>query len=113
MTPKNTQKEQRFRNYNDFYAFYLKEHSKPATRLIHCLGTLVGIFVFIPAAIVTGRALLILAGVTFAYALLWTSHFLIEKNRPATFKYPFWSFISDFRMLFDTLTGKLSIKKTL
>ncbi len=47
------------------------------------------------------------AGVVFAYAMAWTGHFIIEKNRPATFKYPLWSFVSDFRMLSHMLRGRL------
>ncbi len=47
------------------------------------------------------------AGVVFAYAMAWTGHFVIEKNRPATFKYPLWSFVSDLRMLSHMLRGQL------
>jgi len=50
---------------------------------------------------------LALAALVVPYALAWVSHFFVEHNRPATFKYPFWSFAADFRMLGCALTGKL------
>lgn len=48
-----------------------------------------------------------LGGVVGAYAFAWTGHFLVEKNRPATFKYPVWSFLCDFRMWGQLVTGRL------
>ena len=79
--------------YREFWPFYLEEHSKPATRLIHFIGT---------------RAwwLLLLMPVA-GYGFAWYSHFFVEHNRPATFTYPFWSLFSDFRMFFVWLTGGL------
>lgn len=47
------------------------------------------------------------AGVVFAYGCAWAGHFGVEKNRPATFKYPIWSLAGDFRMWSHMLRGKL------
>ncbi|MEZ4813790.1 MAG: DUF962 domain-containing protein [Bdellovibrionota bacterium] len=100
----------KFNSYEEFYQFYLREHSKAQTRIFHCIGTLLGLgFLFF--AIWQHRWGLILWGFLAGYAVAWLSHFLIEKNRPATIKYPFYSFISDFRMLFDTVTNKLPLNK--
>jgi len=41
------------------------------------------------------------------YALAWFAHFVVEKNKPASFKYPFWSFISDFKMMWYMVTGRM------
>ena len=45
-------------------------------------------------------------GVIFAYACAWIGHFVIEKNRPATFQYPLWSLAGDFRMWGEMLIGR-------
>ena len=42
-----------------------------------------------------------------AYGLAWTSHFFIEHNKPATFKYPIFSFIGDHKMFVDLSTMRL------
>jgi hypothetical protein len=45
------------------------------------------------------------AGVV-GYAFAWIGHFFFEKNKPATFTYPVWSLMGDFRMFFEIVTGK-------
>jgi hypothetical protein len=93
-------------NYNEFWDFYVREHSKPLTRILHFIGTSLGIlllmwfvwqrmWLFIPLCFVCG------------YAFAWFAHFVVEKNRPATFKYPGWSFISDYKMMWYMLTGRM------
>jgi hypothetical protein len=41
------------------------------------------------------------------YGFAWVGHFFVEHNRPATFKYPFWSFIGDYKMVAMMLAGKM------
>ena len=96
----------RFPNYGEFFVYYVNAHSHPANRLMHLIGTVLGITVVI-AAFVMGRPLYALLFPVVAYSFAWTGHFLIEKNTPATFGHPMWSFISDFRMLALMLTGRL------
>ena len=96
----------RLQNYEDFWLFYLKEHAQPATRYIHYVGTTIGLIFFLTAVILL-KPWMILAGLVSGYFFAWLSHFLVEKNRPATFQYPLWSFYSDFRMYFLFVSGKL------
>jgi hypothetical protein len=102
-----TNNTQQFSSYNDFFVFYLGEHSKAGTRYMHLCGTVLGLAVLI-WAIVTGHYWWILLWPVIGYAFAWIGHFGIEGNRPATFGHPFWSFISDFKMVYLMLTGQLS-----
>jgi hypothetical protein len=102
----------KFNSFNEFYEFYLKEHSKPKTRFFHCLGSLIGLSCLV-FALISSQWALIFWGLLVGYGLAWLSHFIVEKNRPATIKYPLQSFAADFRMLLDTLTGRVPITKEL
>ena len=92
--------------YAEFWPFYLREHSRAATRWLHFVGTSLGLCSAASAAVL-GRASLVLGFPVIAYGMAWAGHFGIEKNRPATFKYPLWSLISDFRMLGLMAVGQL------
>jgi hypothetical protein len=95
-----------FQSYEEFFAFYVQQHSNLSNRLMHAAGTTLGIATAI-AAFVLGHPWFALLWIPIAYGFAWTGHFLLEKNTPATFGHPFWSFISDFRMLFLMATGRL------
>lgn len=99
-----------FASYDEFFDFYLKQHSDATNRALHAVGTISGVCVVI-AAFVTGHPWYALLFFPVGYGCAWTGHFLIEKNKPATFGHPFWSFISDFRMLGLMLTGKLNARR--
>ena len=96
----------RLRTFQEFWPFYLGEHSLPATRAIHFVGTTLA-FLDLGCGIATRDARFFLAAPVSAYACAWVSHFFIEKNRPATFTYPLWSLIGDFKMWAYMATGKI------
>lgn len=98
--------ERRFTSFAEFWPHYLSEHSKPVTRVLHYLGTLIAIGLLI-ALIATGRWWLFPLAFLPGYAFAWVGHFFFEKNRPATFTYPLWSFMGDWKMLALMLTGRL------
>ena len=98
---------ERITNYREFWPFYLTQHTKPLTRAWHMVGTVTGTALVVAVASGANVGLLLVAVIA-GYGPAWATHFLIEKNRPATFTYPVWSFISDYRMLAVWLTGGLS-----
>ena len=96
----------RFQNFKEFWPFYLSQHQNTTCRVLHYIGTSLGItlcsyfihhqlFLAIPLSFIPG------------YAFAWTGHYLFEKNRPATFQYPFYSFAGDFVMLYYFFHGKI------
>ena len=96
-----------FQSFGEFYPFYLSEHSDSTCRRLHFLGTgLVILTAFY--AVITGQFLLLLLLPFLGYGFAWIGHFVFEKNRPATFKYPFYSLLGDFVMFRDMLLGKVS-----
>ena len=96
-----------YRSFGEFWPYYLREHSKPRTRLLHYVGTsiVVGIAAF---ALLFGNLLWLLAIPLAGYGFAWLAHFVVERNRPATFTYPLWSLRADFRLYRIALTGGLA-----
>jgi hypothetical protein len=101
---------ERYATYSAFFDFYLSEHSLPATRAVHYLGSTCGIAALI-LTIATGWPGWIAVGLIAGYGCAWVGHFFIEHNRPATFKYPLWSFAGDYHMFFLWLTGQLGKRR--
>jgi hypothetical protein len=93
-------------NYTEFWDFYVQEHSKPLTRILHFIGTSLGL-VLLVWFVATGRWYYFPLFFIVGYAFAWLAHYVVEKNRPATFKHPFWSFISDFKMMWYMITGRM------
>jgi hypothetical protein len=94
-------------NYTEFWDFYASEHSLPLTRLFHFIGTTLGIALLI-FFVARGQWYFFPVFFIVAYAFAWYSHFFIEKNKPASFRYPFWSLISDFKMIWYMVTGRMA-----
>jgi hypothetical protein len=95
-----------FRNFGEFYPFYLSEHANRTSRRLHFTGSSVAI-ALIAAAIVTRWWWLLLVAMMQGYAFAWIGHYFFEHNRPATFKYPWLSLMGDWRLWWEILTGKI------
>jgi hypothetical protein len=95
-----------FRSFEEFYPYYLEEHSNRTNRRLHFVGTSIGLALFL-TAIFTFNPLWVLAALVVGYGFAWVGHFFFEHNKPATFQYPWMSYKGDWRMWWETLTGKI------
>jgi hypothetical protein len=97
----------KYQSFSEFYPFYLSQHQHPICIKLHYVGSCVALaslfyalfssqFIFVFFALVSG------------YSFAWIGHFFFEKNKPATFNYPLYSFMGDWVMFYQAITGKKS-----
>ena len=98
--------EARIASFREFWPFYVREHRLPITRALHFIGSTC-VLAIVAAAVVTGRPWLLVATPVLGYGFAWVGHFGFEKNRPAKFKYPVWSFFGDWVMYGKILSGTM------
>jgi hypothetical protein len=92
--------------FEQFWDFYVGEHKKKATRILHFIGTTAAVGCVAGGLLTKKRWLLLVAPVA-GYGPAWISHFFIEKNKPASFKYPLWSLQADFVMWWKMVRGEM------
>jgi hypothetical protein len=96
---------EKFRSFGEFYPFYLSEHGNRTSRRLHFAGTSVALALII-ASIITQKWWLIAVALVQGYAFAWVGHYFFEHNKPATFRYPGFSLMGDWRLWWDILTGR-------
>ncbi len=95
-----------FQSFEEFWPYYVGEHSDPRCRAMHYLGTGLSL-ACIGTAVVTANPLFLAAVPVVGYGAAWVGHFVFEKNTPATFEHPLWSLRGDLKMFGLALRGKM------
>ncbi len=106
MSESNAQEEKRYTSFQEFWPYYLGEHKLIACRALHYVGTVLSavlLIVLINQQMWAWLPMVLVAG----YGPAWIGHFVIEKNRPATFTYPWWSLLGDYKMFYMALRGQI------
>ena len=98
----------KFTSFKKFYPYYLSEHKLRINKILHIIGSLTSL-IFMISTIYIEKYKYIPISILCGYACAWIGHFIFEKNKPATFKYPIYSFIGDWVMLKDVLIGKVKL----
>jgi len=94
------------RSFAEFYPFYLGEHANRTCRRLHFVGSSLALLC-LATGLVRGQPVYVLYALLCGYGFAWVGHFAFEKNRPASFKRPLYSFIGDWVMYKDILRGKI------
>lgn len=103
----NTQiKESKHTSFAEFYSFYLSEHSNRTCRRLHFLGSSLALVCF-TLLVFTGELQYLLLALLSGYGCAWIGHFVFEKNKPASFKRPLYSFMGDWVMYKDIWIRKI------
>ena len=99
-----------FNSFAEFYPYYLSEHSNAMCRLLHFIGSslVLGLLAYCISA---EQAVYLWFVPVIGYGFAWVGHFFFEKNKPATFSYPFYSLLGDWVMFKDILIGRVSLVK--
>lgn len=100
----NTEKQ--FNSFSEFYPFYLSEHANLTCRRLHFIGSTL-VLALLAYVVVTGELVFLWLLPVIGYGFAWVGHFFFEKNRPATFKYPLYSFLGDWVMYKDIWVRKI------
>jgi hypothetical protein len=98
--------DQEIETFEQFWDYYVGEHKEKSTRILHFIGTTAAMGC-VAAGVLTRRRWLILVALLAGYGPAWFGHFFIEKNKPATFKYPLWSLRADFVMWWKMVKGEM------
>lgn len=97
----------KYQTFAEFYPYYLSEHANVTCRRLHFAGSVFGLYCLVMIVTTLNFSWLI-AALLVGYGCAWVGHFFFEHNKPATFQYPLYSFMGDWKMFWEILTRKIA-----
>lgn len=101
------------KNFEEYYQYYLTLHQKKETKIFHIIGNIATLLYILMIIFLSFKNLIFLSGMLIApfivYPFAWYSHLKIEKNKPAAWSNPIWAKMCDWRMIYEVITGKISL----
>jgi hypothetical protein len=101
--------DKKYHSFAEFYPFYLSQHQNKVCRQLHYLGSSIALLILL-LSLITQQFYGILVAIIAGYLFAWIGHFFFEKNKPATFQYPFYSLLADWVMLWQAICNRLRIE---
>jgi hypothetical protein len=101
--------DKKYHSFAEFYPFYLSQHQNKVCRQLHYLGSSIALLILL-LSLITQQFYGILVAIIAGYLFAWIGHFFFEKNKPATFQYPFYSLLADWVMLWQAIFNRLRIE---
>jgi hypothetical protein len=96
----------RYRILAEFWPQYVREHSRAGTRWLHFAGN-TNLLLWLLLALWRRDLRLVVWAVASSYGLAWIGHFGVERNIPATFRYPVMAAICDLLMYVKMWRGMM------
>jgi hypothetical protein len=96
----------RYRDLQEFWPDYVREHRRPLTRQLHFIGT-TNLLIWVFLALMRRSPRRLAFAVASSYALAWIGHFFVERNLPATFRFPLKAGLCDLKMYLLTWKGAM------
>lgn len=90
----------------EFWPYYVREHSQAGTRWLHFIGN-TNLLIWLIVAILNWSLIYLAIAIVSSYMIAWIGHFFIEKNIPATFRYPLKAGICDIVMYYKMWRGEM------
>jgi hypothetical protein len=98
----------RFETFEDFYPYYISEHSHPDNRRLHVIGTglaLLCLTQVVMWGVIGGFWSLVWAAI-FGFGFAAASDHFIAKIKPTALTHPAYSLMADFKMFWEVVTRK-------
>src|SRR5688500_5518087 len=98
----------KYASFNEFYQYYLSQHQHIMSQRMHFVGCALALLLLIAFVFSFKLSFLFLA-IIIGYGFAWAGHYFFEKNHPTSCEHPMYSFMADWMMFKDMITGKIKI----